>query len=94
MRATAFLESQCRCHLWLSFLCPDAPRRVSRSEAVGLVSAELLCPYPPGIPAVVPGEVLTHGTLEILSSAVACGGTVTGASDPSLSSLLVLAIDP
>ena len=55
-----------------------------------MVSAELLCPYPPGIPAVVPGEVLTAATLDALSTALAAGGTVTGASDATHSSLLVL----
>lgn len=65
-------------------------RRVAFTDAAGLVSAELLCPYPPGIPAVVPGEVLTKATLDILSAVLSAGGTVTGASDTTISSLLVL----
>ena len=33
-------------------------------EAVGLRSAELLCPYPPGIPLLVPGELITATALK------------------------------
>ena len=33
-------------------------RRVSLNEAGGCVAAELLCPYPPGIPLLIPGERL------------------------------------
>ena len=37
-----------------------APReRVRFAEAVGRVSAELIAPYPPGIPALAPGEVVS-----------------------------------
>lgn len=70
-----------------------APCRVAFAEAAWQVSAELLCPYPPGIPAVVPGEVLTNAALDALTAVLGAGGTVTGASDSTLSSLLVLDLD-
>ena len=35
-------------------------------EAIGRVSAEMVCPYPPGIPMVIPGEVLDHKRVEWL----------------------------
>ncbi|KAL3155894.1 hypothetical protein ABBQ32_012894 [Trebouxia sp. C0010 RCD-2024] len=64
--------------------------RVAAAEAVGRVSAELLCPYPPGVPLAIPGEVLQQDTIQELQQVVASGGTVTGASDASLATHLVI----
>ena len=41
-------------------------RRVSIADAVGRVAAELICPYPPGIPLLVPGEKLDHRRVDWL----------------------------
>lgn len=65
---------------------------------VGRVSAETLCPYPPGIPLVIQGERITAATVEALRSlradlartgGLASGRFVTGADDPMLASLRV-----
>ena len=64
--------------------------RVPAAEAVGRVSAELLCPYPPGVPLAIPGEVLQEETIQQLQQVVASGGTVTGASDACLATYLVI----
>lgn len=58
-------------------------------EAVGAASAELVCPYPPGVPALFPGEQVTAEVVALLRDTLAAGGTVTGASDASLATLLV-----
>ena len=34
--------------------------RVNLHEAEGCIAAELLCPYPPGVPLLIPGERLDH----------------------------------
>lgn len=60
-------------------------------EAVGRVSAELITPYPPGIPAVAPGEVFTEANVAYLEEIVANGAFVEGATDPSLRKLRVVA---
>ena len=65
--------------------------RVSCSEAAGRVSAELLCPYPPGVPAAIPGELLQHSTIQHLLEVLKTGGTVTGLTDPTLATCLVIA---
>jgi len=65
--------------------------RVTCSEAAGRVSAELLCPYPPGVPVAIPGELLQEQTIQQLLSVLKAGGTVTGPSDPTLSTFLVVA---
>ena len=44
-----------------------APREIRRlKEAENRVAAELLCPYPPGIPLLVPGECLDAARLSWL----------------------------
>ena len=67
-----------------------APCRVPWDQAAGRVCAELLCPYPPGIPAVVPGEVLTPAVLADLRHVLQAGGMVTGAADADLQSVAVV----
>lgn len=69
----------------------DRPtERIEFSEAGSRISAELLCPYPPGIPLSVPGEVLTSAVIESLRDMLSNGYTVTGASDTSLETVLVI----
>jgi lysine decarboxylase len=63
---------------------------VPASAAVGRVSAELIAPYPPGIPVVVPGEVLTEQTVGALRDAASAGVRIAYAADPSLSSFQVV----
>ena len=60
------------------------------SAAVGQLSAELICPYPPGIPVLVPGELITAEALELLRSMKEAGCSLTGCTDPQLRSLAVL----
>jgi lysine decarboxylase len=59
-------------------------------EAVGRVSAELIAPYPPGIPVVVPGELLTEETVGALRAASASGVRIAYAADPSLATFQVV----
>eukprot|EP00884_Botryococcus_braunii_P006911 jgi/Botrbrau1/16220/Bobra.0066s0006.1 len=65
--------------------------RVPAGQAAGRISAELLCPYPPGIPAVFPGELISQDALNLLENVLAAGGKVTGAGDPTLQTVSVLA---
>ncbi|XP_071723883.1 uncharacterized protein [Rutidosis leptorrhynchoides] len=64
-------------------------RRASIDDCVGKVSGELICPYPPGIPVLVPGEIITHSSLNYLLDARISGADISGASDPLLSSILI-----
>jgi len=54
------------------------------------ISAELVCPYPPGIPVLMPGEVITKAALDYLLQIQAVGGFVSGCADISLSTLKVV----
>ena len=58
--------------------------------AAGRISAELLCPYPPGIPAAVPGEALSAEVLNTLRRVLHDGGVVTGAADAELHTIGVI----
>jgi len=64
---------------------------VKADDAGGRVSAELITPYPPGVPAVAPGEVIGDGVLAYLEEIVAAGAFLEGASDPSLDEFRVVA---
>jgi arginine decarboxylase len=64
----------------------DVPWR----QAAGRVSAEMICPYPPGIPVVAPGELLTDDAVDYLEQVIAMGGMVEGASDETLESFRVV----
>jgi arginine/lysine/ornithine decarboxylase len=64
---------------------------VKPKQATGRVSAELITPYPPGIPAVAPGEAYNAATLEYLQEIVAAGAFLEGTADQSLGTLRVVA---
>jgi arginine decarboxylase len=64
---------------------------VPRSDAEGRVSAELIAPYPPGIPILVPGEQVTSGSLAALTDAVDSGARIAYAADTTLRTLQVVA---
>ncbi len=55
--------------------------RVPSADAVGQIAAETLSPYPPGIPAVLPGERLTPQIVAELRATVEAGAVVRGAVD-------------
>jgi lysine decarboxylase len=68
-----------------------APReRVPAAGAAGRVAAETISPYPPGIPAIAPGELVTTDLLDALRAEARAGGRLAGASDPTLETLLVV----
>jgi lysine decarboxylase len=64
---------------------------VAFEQAVGRVSAELIAPYPPGIPALTPGEVVSAELVAALRDEVAGGTRMAGVSDTSLATLFVVA---
>lgn len=58
-------------------------------RAIGRISAELVAPYPPGIPILAPGEEITAAALEALDEARKAGVRIAYAADPSLATLRV-----
>jgi len=66
---------------------------VSAEEAIGRVSAELVAPYPPGIPVLTPGERVTEAAVVGLRAVMSHGTQVRYAADPTLQTLQVVASD-
>jgi arginine decarboxylase len=64
--------------------------RLTLDHAIGRISAESLCPYPPGIPLVCIGEEITLEVVEMLQAILRSGGLVNGASDETLKTILVV----
>ena len=64
---------------------------VSAQAAVGRVSAELIAPYPPGVPVLAPGELITAEAIDSLREVKADGGRIAYAADPSLETFRVIA---
>ncbi|MFD8160379.1 aminotransferase class I/II-fold pyridoxal phosphate-dependent enzyme [Streptomyces malaysiensis] len=63
---------------------------VPLARAAGRVAAEMITPYPPGIPAVLPGEVLKQPVLDYLRTGVKAGMNLPDAADPGLDTIRVL----
>ncbi len=59
-------------------------------EAVGRISCESIAGYPPGIPALLPGERITDGVVDYLRELVDTGARLHGASDPAFRRVHVL----
>ena len=51
---------------------------VSLEEAVGRISADIIAPYPPGVPLLIPGELIRNEEIETIKKTLALGGSVYG----------------
>lgn len=68
-----------------------AVEHVPAERAVGRIAAELVSPYPPGVPVLAPGEVITEEALAYLRSGVKAGMLLPDPADPTLETLRVVA---
>ena len=105
VRALCENRHQFSAHPSLISLWPDAlparqmnPRRaqqcashlVNTSEAIGRVSAEMIVPYPPGVPLLVAGEEVSSEIIESMHQLFDAGCRIVGLADPSGASLRVI----
>jgi arginine decarboxylase len=67
--------------------------QVPWDRASGRISAEMLTPYPPGIPAALPGERLTSAVVSYLRTGTDAGMVVPDAADTDVRSIRVVAED-
>ena len=65
-------------------------RTVPWKEAKGRVSAELAAPYPPGIPLICPGEILTEEIFGALERCRRQNISIHGPADPELKTFRIL----
>ena len=59
-------------------------------DPVGRIAAEMVSPYPPGVPAVLPGERFNQAVVDYLRAGKAAGMTIPDASDPDLATFRVV----
>jgi lysine decarboxylase len=64
---------------------------VAATAAAGRISAELVAPYPPGVPVLAPGELITAEALAALREVALGGGRIAYAADPTLDTFQVVA---
>lgn len=65
-------------------------RRVRLERTPGMVCGEWVAVYPPGIPALVPGEEITRETVNYLTAARKAGACFQGPADPGLEYIKVI----
>ena len=63
---------------------------VPLEQASGQVAAETVTPYPPGIPVMAPGDLITQEALEYLRMARDSGQYISGPQDASLGTIRVV----
>jgi arginine/lysine/ornithine decarboxylase len=71
-----------------AFYAPS--RTIPLLESAGQISAELVIPYPPGIPVLAPGDVILPEKLEYLATIAKLGMYISGCSDHSLATIKVV----
>jgi lysine decarboxylase len=59
-------------------------------EAAGRISCESIAGYPPGIPALLPGERITDEVIAYLRELTSAGARLHGAADPAFRTVRVL----
>lgn len=73
------------------------PRRDRKGDACPLtpsairIAAEMVSPYPPGIPRIIPGQRITPKQIDYLTISAELGAFALDASDLNLESLRVVA---
>ncbi|HCQ22818.1 MAG: arginine decarboxylase [Aphanizomenon flos-aquae LD13] len=60
------------------------------AETQERICAEIICPYPPGIPVLMPGEIITKSALEYLQEIQDMGGFISGCADETLQTVKVV----
>ena len=64
--------------------------QVAVDDAIGRISCESIASYPPGVPALLPGERISRETVVYLRELAASGARLHGASDPAFNTINVL----
>ncbi|WP_102347083.1 aminotransferase class I/II-fold pyridoxal phosphate-dependent enzyme [Bacillus sp. Marseille-P3661] len=63
---------------------------VTLKESVGRIIAEFIMVYPPGIPILIPGEIITQENIDYITENLEGGLPVQGPEDPELKTLRVI----
>jgi arginine/lysine/ornithine decarboxylase len=68
--------------------------QVAVDDAIGRISCESIASYPPGVPALLPGERISRETVDYLRELAWSGARLHGASDPAFKTINVLREGP
>lgn len=68
--------------------------QVAVDDSVGRISCESIASYPPGVPALLPGERISAETIDYLRELAGSGARLHGASDPAFRTINVLRSEP
>jgi arginine decarboxylase len=71
-----------------AFLGPS--EAVPIAAAVGRTSCEAIAGYPPGVPSLLPGELISEEVVDYLRELTAAGARLHGAADPSFETVRVV----
>lgn len=63
---------------------------VKLKESIGKISGEFLLAYPPGIPVLCPGEIITDEIIEYIEHIKSLGLFVQGTEDPKIENIKIL----
>ena len=66
-------------------------RKIKYNDAEGKISGDFIFAYPPGIPVLAPGEVITADILRYITYAKEKGCSMTGPQDEAIENLNVIA---
>jgi len=64
--------------------------QITAENSIGRICGEMIIPYPPGIPVLMPGEKITGEAYSYLKLCVKQGIKINGASDPRLEKIWVV----
>lgn len=64
--------------------------RVPAGQAPGRIAAEMMSPYPPGVPVIAPGERISEAAVQYLRSGAEAGMLLPDATDPSAGTFRVV----
>ena len=65
--------------------------KVIFEEAMGRISKEFIIPYPPGIPIILPGEMISQDIIDRVNHIKSWGGEIIGSQDKHLNTINVIA---
>ena len=60
-------------------------------ECINRLAGEMVVPYPPGIPCLLPGELITSEVYDYLLAVIRGGVRLQGASSPKLDQMTIIA---
>ncbi|MFZ5354222.1 MAG: aminotransferase class I/II-fold pyridoxal phosphate-dependent enzyme [Bacillota bacterium] len=63
---------------------------ISIENSIGRICGEMLIPYPPGIPVIMPGELITEEVLDYIAECMDKGIKINGPSDATLEKIAVI----